>query len=366
MKVLILSCNTGQGHNSAALAVAEAFARKGVLYTLLDPLTLGRKHTARAVSATYSGMMKKTPAVFGALYRIGGVYSNAGLPSPVYYANTKYASKLKNYILSQKFTAVVATHLFAMEALTYLQKQPDFTVPCYGVLTDYTCISFFAETRLTGYFLPHKDLINEVVQKGLPADRVFATGMPVSENFYNPISKTAARELLRLKNQKTVLIMCGGVGCGHALQLCKGLLKKAPQLQICVLTGKNRRLKETLDKHFWGDERVLAVPFTKNAYLYMKAADVTVTKPGGLTSSEAAVANVPLVHLLAYAGCETKNAAFFSARGISLRAENVTSAVGCVLALLHSPKRCEDMRAAQQKNFPLHAANEIAERVLQQ
>ena len=130
MKVLILSCNTGQGHNSAALAVAEAFARKGVLYTLLDPLTLGRKHTARAVSATYSGMMKKTPAVFGALYRIGGVYSNAGLPSPVYYANTKYASKLKNYILSQKFTAVVATHLFAMEALTYLQKQPDFTVPC--------------------------------------------------------------------------------------------------------------------------------------------------------------------------------------------------------------------------------------------
>lgn len=108
------------------------------------------------------------------------------------------------------------------------------------------------------------------------------------------------------------------------------------------------------------------MPFTKNAYLYMKAADVTVTKPGGLTSSEAAVANVPLVHLLAYAGCETKNAAFFSARGISLRAENVTSAVGCVLALLHSPKRCEDMRAAQQKNFPLHAANEIAERVLQQ
>ena len=78
--------------------------------------------------------------------------------SPVYYANSKYAPGLREYIEGKGFDAVVSTHLFPMEALTAIRKKGGFNIPCYGVLTDYTCIPFFGETKLDGYFIPHEEL----------------------------------------------------------------------------------------------------------------------------------------------------------------------------------------------------------------
>ena len=103
MKVLILSCDTGQGHNSAARAVFEAFDRRGNVCEMFDPLTLGRKKSAHIVSATYSGMLRKAPAVFGVLYRAGDIYSSTGITSPIYRANTHYADSLREYITSNSF-----------------------------------------------------------------------------------------------------------------------------------------------------------------------------------------------------------------------------------------------------------------------
>ena len=372
MKVLILSCDTGQGHNSAALAVAEAFARKGVLYTLLDPLTLGRKHTARAVSATYSGVMKKTPAVFGALYRIGGVYSNAGLPSPVYYANTKYASKLKNYILSQKFTAVVATHLFAMEALTYLQKQPDFTVPCYGVLTDYTCIPFWEETDLDAYFLPHEDCVSEYVHRGIPADRLYPYGIPVS-GVFSPakdriLAKMHARNALNLPQSVPIcLVMSGSMGFGKlAIFAAELSLRLKSGEHMVIICGNNKRIYAVLQKQFQNNPRVHILGYTNRVADYMDACDVIFTKPGGLTSTEALVKRIPIVHTAPIPGCETANRNFFVKRHLSVSSKYIAKQITLGKRLLsdtqdpHGNRSLrEEMLLAQKENGKPDAAVHI-------
>lgn len=135
MKILILSSGTGEGHNSAAYAVAEALDRAGAAHELVDPLTFRSQRTAKLVTASYNGIIKKTPAAFGLIYRAGALYSSTRLVSPVYYANARYAGALRDYIDANRFDAVVTTHLFAMEALTAMRRKFGAGVPCYGVLT---------------------------------------------------------------------------------------------------------------------------------------------------------------------------------------------------------------------------------------
>lgn len=122
-------------------------------------------------------------------------------------------------------TRWVSTHLYGMEACTALRQRQKLPVPAYGVLTDYTAIPFFHETRLNGYFVPHRDLIAELTATGMDASLLHPTGIPVSPRFAQHMPKEQAREHLSLPAGKRIyLVMTGGVGCGNIAALCDGCL----------------------------------------------------------------------------------------------------------------------------------------------
>lgn len=360
-----MSCDTGEGHNSAARALVGAFNRRNIDCTLIDPLIFRGRKASEIVSASYTAMLRKAPALFGIIYKAGDIYSSTRIVSPVYYANSKYAPGLREYIEDKGFDAVVSTHLFPMEALTAIRKKGGFNIPCYGVLTDYTCIPFFGETKLDGYFIPHEELRDEIAKCGIPKEKLFAIGIPVSKKFAVHESKAAAREALGLPADKPVmLIMSGGVGCGNILELCDTLERcSSGDYLACVLTGHNASLKQSIDERFASAGRIKTVSFTKQVNLYMNAADVMLSKPGGLTSTEAAVANVPLVQMLTYAACEAKNIAFFTSHGLSIRAANEREAVSAMWSLTDDKQKAEKMRAMQRACINPNAADDIAAKV---
>lgn len=367
MKVLILSCDTGEGHNSAAAAVAGALTRKGIENRVFDPLVLAGKYAERFVSGAYTAIMKNAPSAFNALYRAGDIYSSTGITSPVYHANARYAANLRSFIETNGYDRVVCTHLYPMETLTAIRKSGDFTVPCYGVLTDYTCIPFLAETDLDGYFIAHEDLRAELVEKGIPSERIIATGIPVDEKFANHMDKAAARNYLAIPQQQDVfLVMSGGIGVGNAGAICDEILRQhgGGTFTVYILVGRNSDLKRTLEEKYAGNEHVRIVTFTKKVNIYMNAADVMISKPGGLTSTEAAVAQVPLVQLLVYTACEAPNIAFFASHGLSERAENAADAAGKAVALARDKEKAEAMRQAQRSTIAPDAADKIAERIV--
>lgn len=362
--ILLLSCGTGEGHNSAARAIAEALEQRGAACTMADPLALHGRRTGAWVAGAYTRMIQKAPGAFNLLYKAGDLVSSERRSSPVYYANSLGARDLAAYVEQNRFTAVVCTHLFAMETMTAARREGLCRLPCYGVLTDYTCIPFTEETRLDGYFIPHRDLIGELTGKGMARERLFATGIPVRRRFRRPITRQQAREALGIPQQQTVfLVMGGSAGCGHIPTLCSELEKQPGDWNAFVFVGRNRELQQTLEQQA-GTGRVRAVPYTGQVDLYMRAADALITKPGGLTSTEAAVANVPLVHLLAYSACEEKNVEFFSARGMSVRAADGCQAAAEAWRLARDPQAAQAMRRAQQAGVNPDAAEEIAERVL--
>ena len=94
MKILILSCNTGEGHNAAGKAIREAAIRCGHTADMLDMFLLSGKKTSHAVGGAYVELVKHMPHAFGMLYKIGMAISSNKHKSPVYYANALMAKKL--------------------------------------------------------------------------------------------------------------------------------------------------------------------------------------------------------------------------------------------------------------------------------
>ena len=366
MKILILSCNTGGGHNSAALAVQEALHERGAWAEIVDPLSFAGDAAKEAASNLYNSIIRNVPRAFGVIYRVGELADSALPKSPVYMANALYADKLLAYIRRENIDAVVSTHLYGMEAMTAIRKKLGERVPNYGVLTDYTCIPFFSDTQLDGYFIPHRDLRGELAAKGIDEKLMYDTGIPVSARFSQRLGQSEARERLDLPRRGAVyLVMTGGVGCGNVSEICDGLRAgDDSDFLACVLTGRNEELRAELAERYRGEPRVRPVEFTREVSVYMNAADVLITKPGGLSSTEAAAARVPLVHWITIPGCEERNADFFSARGMSVQTRSPGEAASLAVALARDPVACAAMRKRQAEEINPYSARDAVSHVL--
>ena len=363
MNILLLSCSTGEGHNHCAQAVEQALLRRGHRTNFVDLLRLGGEPGALSFDRVLNGISSRTPEVFGMMYRAGQAYSSTGVTSPVYLANIRRARLLADHIWENRYDAVVCSHLFPMETLTHLRRHENCPARCYGILSDYACIPFLPETELDGYFLPHKEVLRECAEAGMPEEKLAVTGMPVAEAFTVPMEKQAAREALGLpQDRKIYLVMTGGVGCGDAVSLCRAL-RRVPDdgSLILVMPGRNDELREAVDREMAGQD-VVTIPFTDQVAAYMHAADVLLSKAGGISSSEAAAAGVPLVHTMAIPGVETLNAQFFMRHGLSLFAENLDEAAHFADRLVYDGA-LRDKMLRTQAAWPRDGAERIAEHI---
>lgn len=366
MKTLILSCNTGQGHNTAGSAMLETLARHDCDCEMRDALQFGGPRASRYISGTYVRITQLNPAFFGRIYRAGEFVSSSRRKSPVYLCNTFYADRLEEYVQTGGFDTILCPHLFPAEALTHLRQRHRLNVRFYGIATDYTCSPFWEETDIDLFFIPHEDLRAEYEKKGFPSSCLMATSIPVSARFRANVPKPEARAKLGLPcGGRVYLMMTGSMGFGDAPAIARLLLKECgPDDRVLIMTGHNPKLEKELADAFSGEPRVQPIAFTKEVPLYMDACDVLLTKPGGLSSTEAAVKNVPLVHTAPIPGCETENARFFSERGMSVATHSSEGSAAAALWLAGDRQAQQSMLAAQQKHVDPLASEKIFDYLL--
>ena len=367
MKAVLLTCSTGQGHNSSAQAVRQALEARGAVCETRDALAFLGNNVSEAITSAFVNIAIKTPRAFGFLYAAGEFVSSDKRKSPVYFANALYAENLRRYLEEEEFDAAICPHLFPAEALTYLKRKHALSTRCYYVSTDYTCIPFLEETDMDVVFTPHADLSAQFVRRGVRAEKLVPVGIPVRDEYLEHQDPADARALLGLPaNLPCYLLMTGGEGGGDAVTLTRKLLErlKNRDARIVILTGHNTGLQSALESRFGGDLRVLAVPFTERVSLYMDACDVLLTKPGGLSSTEAAVKGVPLVHV-ANPGVEALNAQFFAERGMSIFATGEDSAADNAIRLAADTPARARMLEAQRQYLVRNAAERIATRILE-
>ena len=363
MKAVLLTCSTGQGHNAAAAAVSAALTDRGFACETLDALHFLGENAGDAIEGAFVNIAVKTPRAFGFMYQAGEFISSDRRKSPVYYANALYAENLHRYLVEKQIDAAVCPHLFPAEALTFLKRRRELTTKTFFVSTDYTCIPFLEETDMDAVFVPNGDLTPLFIKRGVPGDRLFVTGIPVLEKYRRRTGRDEARKALDLPlDVPAYLVMTGGEGCGDPVGLTRKLMERCrgKDMRCVVMTGRNAALLETLRRRYSGEPRVVVVPFTDQVSLYMDACDVLLTKPGGISSTEAAVKGIPMIHTSPIPGCETINSQFFSERGMSILAPTAELAAANAVRLGDDVLQMNRIREAQRQYMIYNAAERIA------
>lgn len=362
MEALILSCGTGGGHNSAGRAVEEALRLRGWNVTMLDPYTLVDDDLAKKVNDTYIKVAQRSRHLFGAIYKIGALYSQLPVHSPVYFVNRGMVPVLADYLREHPVDVIVCPHIFPGEILTAMKDQGIAVPPMIFVATDDTCIPFTGECSFDYFCIPSPALWGEFTAKGIPGQKLVVTGIPVKRAFSNPVSKEDAKRLLSLEQDKHYILLSGGsIGAGKMKQTVRTVrkfLNRHQDYRLIAVCGSNEALFRQMARQVREDSRVTVLSSTRDMALYMRSCDVFLSKPGGLSSAEAASMGVPLVHLPPIPGCETRNRAFFSGRCMSIAVDTPKQ----LLETLESiPGTSEKIVASQRLYCLADGADRIAD-----
>lgn len=372
--LLILSASTGTGHNTAAKAVKKEWEARGGRVTIKESLDFLHRSEQRLATVGYEKIVLYTPKGFGLLYQAGNLYDKTTLTSPTHFINGKSSGRLLRYINQGHFTAVFCTHLFPMEALSYLVEEDRLDIPSFSVMTDYTVIPFYRKTNLDYYFLSNPYDIPTFLEAGYSEAQLIPTGIPVDTKFNQKIDKLTARKILDLlpphyDPNATVplpplfVIMTGGMGYGHPLEIARYLLLMAPNAQIVLLAGHNRSLKRAANREFAHDPGVQTIDFTDKVHLYFSAADVLLTKPGGLSSTEATTSRIPLVLTKPIPGLETYNQKFFVQHGCALAGNTSKKAAERAIFLYKHPQLSRRMLDCQAHEVKGNATATIVQKI---
>lgn len=357
-KVLILSCGTGGGHNSAAKAIQKSLIHKGVKADFLEYLNIINPKINNTINKIYLKTTNGTGKVFKRVYKLGEIYQKTKLKSPVYALNCLSSKILYQYIKNNKYDYIVTTHLFAGQALTRIKKK--HKIKFMEIATDYVCIPFWQETNPDYIVIPHKNLQNEFYEKGFYKEKVLPVGIPVSEHYSKTYNKDQFKKELKLnKDKKYILILNGSMGFGNVEKLVKKFLEEIDNIDFIVACGTNDKLKKSLDEKYKNNERIELLGFSNKLYKYMACSEIILTKPGGLTTTEIATMRKPFVLTMPIPGCENYNADFFASRNMALKCDNINEIIKNTKLLLNDKNLQKEMINNQDKYINRTACEEI-------
>ena len=352
MNALILSCNTGEGHNSCARAVKECFERHGDSCRTEDALRFISKGTSRFISKWHVRIYRHMPWLFRVGYRFSENHprtmEDGSLPYRLMGEGTE---ALYRYIVKNRIDTVICPHVFSAMMVTELLNQyPSLNIRSCFIATDYTCSPGTETIGTDLFFVPDMSVV-----RGHPLlvrqEQIAAGGIPVRTAFYSHRDKEQARRELGYDTQgRHLLLMCGSMGCGPMKKLASLLAERLRDGQyMTIVCGTNKKLFRWMNRKFYKRRDVHVVGYTDDVSLLMDSADLYLTKPGGISTSEAAVKNLPMVLVNAVSGCEEYNLRYFVKTGLADTASTPEELAELCSRILSDPRRLEAMRAAGRR-----------------
>ena len=353
-KVLILSCGTGGGHNSAAKAILEELLSQGLEADFMEYLEIINSNLKDKVNEIYLKSTNNEGKTFKVAYKLGEIYQKTNIKSPVYGLNQLNKNKLYDYIKRNGYEYIITTHLFAAQALTAIKKEHriNFT----AVATDYVCIPFWRETNPDFMITPSDELKSSFIDQGVKENKLIPLGIPVKRAYSEDYDINECKKKVGLNiNKRYVLLLTGSMGFGNVEEIVDELKNNIKDINLIVACGTNKELYEKLNKK----DNVIALEFTENIDLYMKSSDIILSKPGGLTSTEIAVLGKPFIHTMPIPGCENYNANFFESHKMSLKCMNIPEIVESTKLLLENKDLCMELVENQRKYMNRNSCKDL-------
>lgn len=348
MSTLILTCSTGEGHNSCAKAIKEVYDSHGEPCEVMDALLFVSEWFSGFAHRVHTSMYQKHPKVFRVGYDFtqkhnGPTTAKGSIPYRILKIGVE---RLHDYIIKNHITSIICVHPLLMMLLTALQEVYGDICQTAFVATDYTCSPGVKDSHPDICFIPDASLADEFSCENILMNQIVPVGIPVRQQFYKNAEKNAAKRYFGISEKKThLLMMCGSMGCGPMENTLK-LIHDQSDAYITVVCGTNKELYNRLTGEYAACSHIQILGFVKEMSLLMDSADIFVTKPGGLSSTEAAVKRVPMVFVDAVGGCENYNCAFFTNRGGAVAGETTEKTAQLCKDLIHNPEKRVAMKTA--------------------
>lgn len=364
MKALILSCNTGGGHNSCAAALKENFEERGDLCEIVDALGFISPGFSRFVSNWHSRIYRHLPWLFQFGYNYSEKHPAVFSPkSPIYRLLTRGKDALAQYLRDRDHDVIICTHVFAALMLTAALEEQPIQAATGFVNTDYTCSPITKNCRLERCFISDEALASEFECENIPREKIIGCGIPIRQAFCHRLNREEAKPRWGVPaDHRHLLVACGSMGCGPIPRLTDTISRRmGERCDLTVVCGTNRRLYKKLEKKHAGDPRIHIRGYVDDMPSLMDSADLYLTKPGGISVSEAAEKELPMVLVNAVAGCEEPNLRYFLAAGGAATGGNVEELTAVCLELLSDDEKRSKMAAALAARAKCNAAQCICE-----
>lgn len=375
-KLLILSVSAGAGHVRAAEALRTT---AGALYPGVEAIHMDLMEWVPKIFRTFYAesflyVVEKHPELWGYLYgktdRPKDGSKLESLRKGVERLNTvRFLKMLKDLDPDQ----VICTHFLPAQLLARKLGKGAFKLPVWVQVTDFDVHRLWVHQGLTGYFAASEEVAWRMADRGIDRESIAVTGIPIMPAFSQPLDKAAcARELGLDPSRPTLLLMAGGAGVGAGVAgggmdhtAARLLALEGAGFQIVALAGRNETLLKDLEALAAAHPgRLFPMGFTRTIERAMAAADIAITKPGGLSTSECLAMGLPMILVNPIPGQEERNADYLLENGAALKAYDAAGLLYRVRELMSDPGR---LRSLGERALALgrpRAAAAVLERVL--
>lgn len=371
MRVLIATVTAGGGHMAAAAALKAGWAmiRPGDIVELVDILQFSSSLNRRMHVEGYVKLAGHAPELWGLLFeKTDNPELSRALRRVRKLLPSRTRARFGQYIGEFDPDVVLCTHYMPLWTLAETKSRTAADPGRMGpfivcVVTDFDAHALWLDPCVDLYCVAADETRARMLARGVPAQSIVVTGIPVAPAFAERLDTRTARRALGLQvNTPVVLVLSGGFGIGAVAETVAAVDSTPGRFQLLVVCGRNEKLRAQLaQRTFAHQTRVFG--FVSNMHELMAAANLIVTKPGGLTTSEALAMHKPMLIVNPIPGQESANAAFLIGHGAAAMVEQIEDIPRKLSGLLGSPSLKRMARAAAQLGKP-GAASAICREVV--
>lgn len=368
--ILVLHASLGTGHTSAANALGEAYRRfPEVIVNVIDVLDYTNELTRSALQTFYLQVSEKAPPLYKVLYEAtesDKPDETLGSEKLLSIVGPPFFNDLQKLIKRTTPDIIISTHPLAVQVVYHLVKRDEFTGLHYAVVTDFVAHRTWMAEHVDGYFVP-SDLTKDIlVSRGLEADKILVTGIPVKLEIAEPKDMHAMRAKHFLSGAiPLVTLFGGGITAQRVRRMVTRLLESSQVFELAIVSGRNKDLDEQLEDLKDG-EFVRLVKLGQIDYVddLIAASDIVITKAGGLIVSEILARSTPMLIIDPIPGQEEWNADYVAGAGAGIQLRMPEMVPPAVDFLLTQPARIAAMGTQARLIGHPHAALDIVEHTL--
>jgi processive 1,2-diacylglycerol beta-glucosyltransferase len=339
MKILIVYATAGAGHRKASEAIYKEAKKRNLDVAIADILDFTHPAIKYLYSEGYLFLIKRAPFIWKLVFSLTDNLRNYMFNMVSYLFNKYSYAKYLDFLKKEKIDLVISTHFMSSEITGYVKEK--LNIKLVSVVTDFCLHSMWFNPFVDKYCVASDSVRERLISLGAPGEKIEFTGIPIDAVFSeNHGRKEMAEKLGVNPDLFTLLIMTGEVGIGPIAEIIGSLKEDAQLLVVC---GRNKQLFEELKKI--GHRNLKIFGLVNNVYELMSVSDLVVTKPGGLTTSEALSKSLPMIFFSIIPGQESGNARIVQEYGAGIIAQDVYSIKKAALELKNSPEKLREYKA---------------------